>query len=698
MSDILQGLNTPQIQAVTHVDGPVLVLAGAGSGKTKALTHRVAYLFQEKHIPLESILAITFTNKAAGEMKERVVQILGLKADRQLNISTFHSFCSRLLRREAGRIGYTTNFTILDSDDQLTAIKQAMATLNIDTKRIFPEAVRNAISSAKNELLTPEQFANLTLDSFQTHVAEVYPLYQEILKKNQSMDFDDLIMQTVLLFKTQPEVLERYQKQFRYILVDEYQDTNTAQYELADLLAQSHRNLFVVGDDWQSIYSWRGANYQNILDFSKDYPEAVVIKLEQNYRSTQTILDAAHSIIDLNQNRSDKKLWTEAEAGEPVVVYEAINEKDEGDFIIREIKAAQSEGASLSDFVILYRTNAQSRAVEESFLRSGMPYQVVGGVRFYERREIKDMLAYLTLLINPQNELALERVINLPARGIGKKTLSDLVSKAEFAGRPTIEYIWDTEELGKGVKEFGEIWRQVDKAASSTTLSKLLDKILTYTGYKTMLLDTGIEGETRLENIYELKSVMEKYDHLEPREAISIFLEEVALVSDSEARRGEQDCVTLMTMHAAKGLEFDYVFIIGMEENLFPHSRSLFDQTELEEERRLCYVALTRARKKIHITYAKERLIYGSLQNNPPSRFVDALPEHLRQMVTAYGPRIKVSVKPTAVKFSLGAKVHHDEFGDGIIISKSGDVLTIAFRKIGIKNLVADLANLKVHR
>lgn len=702
MSEFLKGLNERQVQAVKALKGPVLVLAGAGSGKTKALTHRIAYLHQKHDVPLNNILAITFTNKAAGEMSERVMKLLRLRTKKQFFISTFHSLCARLLRVEAEHLGYSRQFTILDSDDSLTAVKRAMQRLDLDIKKTHPEAVRAHISSAKNELLTEADYRRLAQGGFQQLVARVYGVYQQILRENQSFDFDDLIMKTVELFRQSPKILEKYQNQFRYILVDEYQDTNTAQYELVKLLADKHHNLFVVGDDWQSIYSWRGANYQNILNFHRDYPKASVIKLEQNYRSTQNILDAAYAVIVHNRNRSKKKLWTDQSAGEPLVIYEASNEKSEGEFIINEIERLKlQQQISLNDVVVLYRTNAQSRSIEESLLRAGLPYRVIGGVRFYERKEIKDMLAYLALLINSNNTLALERVINVPTRGIGKKMWGDLLKDSAAQETETGTWLLTNTRLPEPLKNFAATIKRLTKKITKLTLSHLLDAILIETGYKQMLASSGIEGQTRLENIYELKSVMEKYDHLEHILAIQTFLEEVALISDIDNYRPSDNAVTLMTVHSAKGLEFDYVFVAGMEENLFPHSRSLLDQQELEEERRLCYVAITRAKRRAYLLHARERLIYGSPQVNPPSRFLNDLPVELTETIihqtqvarTQLRERVQIqysdSLKP-------GVKVSHRQFGEGVIISRTADIVTVAFIGSGIKTLAAELARLKL--
>lgn len=698
MYDVLGGLNQDQIKAVKQIKGPVLVLAGAGSGKTKTLTQRIAYLIQNKKVSPENILAITFTNKAAGEIKQRVQKAAGTRSDKRFNISTFHSFCARLLRHEADKLGYSRNFSIFDNADQLTAVKQAMERLNLDTKKTIPEAVLHYISSAKNELVDPIAYNELAKGSFQGTVAKVYFVYQDILRRSQAMDFDDLIMNTVVLFKDHPEVLIKYQDRFQYILIDEYQDTNTAQYELATLLAQKHRNLFVVGDDWQSIYSWRGANFRNILNFNKDYPDATTFKLERNYRSTQTILDSGHAVIAPNKNKSSKKLWTDKTEGDPVIIYEALNERDEGDFIIREVTYLQAEtGARLADFVVLYRTNAQSRSLEESCLRHGLPYQVVGGVRFYDRKEIKDMLAYLTLLTNPHDNVALQRIINIPARGIGKKTWLAYENSARASNQSVYQYLEEHLNINAGVKELIELMTKIRQQSKILVLSKLLDYILLHTGYKKILEGEGIEGETRLENIFELKSVMEKYDHLKPGEALTVFLEEVNLIADIDTYRKGDDAITLMTLHASKGLEFNYVFIAGMEENLFPHSRTLMEQEELEEERRLCYVGITRAKHRVYLIYAQERLLYGILQANPPSRFIDDLPEHLTERIY-HQNRHAIPSFYTSSFIRPGSRIVHKKFGEGVVISQMGDTLTVAFVQGGVKDLDTNLANLRIKK
>ncbi len=691
-------LNPEQLKAVKHIHGPVLVLAGAGSGKTKTLIHRMVYLMRERGVPPENILAITFTNKAAEEMRTRVKRQTNVKSDKRFNVSTFHSFAARVLRRDGAVLGYAPSFSILDASDQLTAIKQVIETLQLDPKKIVPEAVRAYISSAKNELLDEDTYATTARGAFQQAVTSIYRAYQDLLRRSQAMDFDDLLMNVVILWQQHPEILDRYQTQFQYLLVDEYQDTNTAQYRLSQLLAAKHRNLFVVGDDWQSIYSWRGANFRNILEFGRDYPDAHIFKLEQNYRSTQTILDAAHAVIAPNRHRSDKQLWTKQAGGEPVTIYEATNERDEGDFILREVMRRRGQGMALNDCVVLYRTNAQSRSLEETMLRAGLPYRVVGGVRFYERREIKDVLAFLTLIRNPSDNLALARIINVPARGVGKRTLAAVTQAAEAAGVSSYQYLAELPNPAPEVSEFISLIDKLIRKSATVSLSQLLDTVMTMTGYREMLASEGIEGETRLENIHELKSVMEKYDHLPPREALATCLEEVALISDLDQVDPHSDAITLMTLHTAKGLEFNCVFIVGMEENLFPHSRSLLDQDELEEERRLCYVGITRAKHKVYLTYTKERLLYGSVQTNPRSRFLDDLPGELTLLVRRPAPATIGSARQSAKQLPPGTKVIHPKFGPGVVILDAGDIVTVAFKSAGIKDLSVRLAGLKVSR
>lgn len=702
METFLKELNAAQREAVTAGDGPVLILAGAGSGKTKTLTARIVYLIKEKQVRPNEILAVTFTNKAAGEIKARIKQLLHLRSDAGFNIGTFHSLCTRILRAEAEHLDRTRYFSILDIDEQITAIKQVMQTLNIDAQRYAPAAILNFISSAKNELIDPDEYQKTAHGTFPNLVAKIYPLYQKVLLKNNSYDFDDLLLETVKLFIKSLEVLAKYQKLFKYILVDEYQDTNSVQYQLTDLLAKAHRNLFVVGDDWQSIYSWRGANYRNILEFNEDYPDAKVIKLEENYRSTQTILDAGEAIIKANRFRSDKKLWTKKGEGELVAICPVINEQYEGSFIAKEIMHKQAnEKISLNNFVVLYRTNAQSRALEEAFMRQNVPYRIVGGTRFYDRREIKDMLAYLKIIANPNDELSLKRVINVPPRGIGDKTWETISQFAHEQNKPT-SLVLDQVPVGEKVRgALVKLNIVFTKARDwKKNLSSLFDFVLSETGYLIFLNDHTIEGETRIENVKELKSVIEKYDGLEIGMALPTFLEEVSLIQDLDNYEATEEAVTLMTMHAAKGLEFNYVFIAGMEENVFPHARSILDESELEEERRLCYVGITRAKRKVYLVYAGQRTLYGGTSYNLPSRFIDELPKHLTEELhytSGFAPASLPANNKTQPKLQLqtGDKIEHTHFGKGVVIEINQDDILASFHKLGIKRLSANLAPIK---
>jgi DNA helicase-2/ATP-dependent DNA helicase PcrA len=620
MNKILDELNTSQHEAVITTSGPVLILAGAGSGKTKALTHRVAYLIEEKKIHPQNILAVTFTNKAAGEMIERVIKLLAItnsqspitnqfsNSNLQINrlpwAGTFHSICAKILRREIQVLGFTRSFTIYDKDESLTAVKNAMEVVNIDKKQFNPKTIQAYISGAKNEMMAPQEYARFSRGYFGEVVVRVYEEYEKELKAANALDFDDLLLKTVLIFQKFPEILTRYQQIFQYILIDEYQDTNAVQYRLVKLLAEKHRNLCVVGDDFQAIYGFRGANFRNILDFEKDYPDAKIIKMEQNYRSTKNILEAAQKVIEKNIFRSDKTLWTENETGSPACVYEAKNELDEVEFIISEIKAL-SGFHEFNDFVILYRTNAQSRVLEESLMAHSLPYRLIGALRFYERKEIKDILGYLKLIANPNDKVSLKRIINVPPRGIGDKTFKEF----------NLE--------NPKIKQFLTLMENLRLEAEKLTPEQLINAVVTETGYKHFLLDGTEEGESRFENVEELRSVAQK------TEVLAEFLENVALVSDIDNLDRNQQAITLMTMHNAKGLEFPVVFIVGLEEGLFPHANSLLEPGELEEERRLCYVGMTRAEKRLYLSYASSRIIYGSIQVNPPSRFLSEIPEEL---------------------------------------------------------------------
>ena len=660
MNKILENLNDKQKEAVTTINGPVLVIAGPGSGKTRVLTHRVVYAIVEKNIPKESILAVTFTNKAAKEMKNRIVSLLGsmdaLGSDKKAfhkainsystsfatdfpTISTFHSLCVKILRDEAEHIGYKRDFVIFDSDDQKSLIKKIMKELQIDTENFNPRTILAEISNAKNELRNPKTYEEMIDGYKEETVSKIYNIYQTRLKENNSMDFDDLIMQTSILFFTNPKVLEKYQDKFKYIMVDEYQDTNHAQYKLVNLLSKKHKNIFVVGDDWQSIYKWRGADIKNILEFEKSYAGAKTILLEQNYRSTQKILDASYSIIAKNINRKEKSLWSKKESGFPITVYEAANEKGEAEFIISEIaKANTKDNLRLNEIAILYRTNAQSRSIEEAFLQYSVPYRIVGGIKFYMRKEIKDIIAYFRLIQNPTDLMSFERVVNTPKRGLGKSTYEKIISESRNQGKGIVEIISNYNKGDISVKRlesligFSKIIENCKEKAKTMKIKELLEYLLTNINYELYIKDGTDEGESRWENVKELFTAVEKYDDFTAEKSLNLFLEEVALATDLDKVDEKQDAVTLMTLHSAKGLEYDTVFIIGLEEGLLPHAMSLSDEFEMEEERRLCYVGLTRAKNRAHLVFARVRRIFGSTQSNYPSRFISDIPAHLVDM------------------------------------------------------------------
>ncbi len=617
---LLQGLNEHQQAAVLATEGPVLVLAGAGSGKTKALTHRIAYLLKEKQVSPFNILAVTFTNKAAGEMMARIAALMGKPGQMRMPfMGTFHSIGVKILRKDGHHIGLDPNFTIYDTDDQLSLIKIICNELGINSKQHSPRAIRSHISGAKNELITAKEYRKYAHGYFQTIVADVYSRYEASLENAQAVDFDDLIGLPVKLFTTTPEVLDRYQELFTYIMIDEYQDTNKAQYEFVRCLASKYRNVFVVGDDAQSIYGFRGANFRNILDFEKDYPDAKVIKLEQNYRSTQVILDASNAVIERNSQRFKKTLWTEKQSGSPITVYNAQDGRDEAEFIVTELISLQKQGYQLGDVAILYRTNAQSRALEEVCLNYNIPYRLVGAVRFYERKEVKDILAYLRFICNPRDEVSFERLISVPPRGIGDKSVA-MLKDVVFGDLPVESLNPRITKAWAPLAMLLDSWRL---KMPNLTVAELIDLVVDQSGYKTFLLDGSPEGEMRYENVKELKSVASLTEDLQT------FLAEVALVADLDGYNPEEEAITLMTLHSAKGLEFPVVFLVGMEEGLFPSLRSVMDPMELEEERRLCYVGLTRAKEKLYCIHAATRLLYGGIQVNLPSRFISEIPEHL---------------------------------------------------------------------
>jgi DNA helicase II / ATP-dependent DNA helicase PcrA len=607
---IFDGLNAAQAEAVRATEGPVLILAGAGSGKTKCLTHRLAYVVTEKKAELNQILAITFTNKAAGELATRILDILGITVHHgkttqfQIRrylpwVGTFHSICVRLLRNEATELGLSPTFTILDSDDTISLIKQICKKKNLDPKQYSAQAIRSIISNAKNELMTPDEFEPFAQGHFQEIAHEVYVEYQKELGKLSALDFDDLIFTTVRLLEKHPHIAKKYQQQFKYVMVDEYQDTNKAQYKLTRLLTNPQtNNLCVVGDDFQSIYGWRGANFHNILNFNRDFPNTTVVKLEQNYRSTQTIIDGAADIIAKVKRRSDKKIWTENTGGAPITVYEANNAYAEADFIVTESRSLRAMGSSWSDVAILYRTNAQSRVIEEVLLAEGVPYRLVGALRFYERKEVKDILAYLRYLRNENDTHSLARIVNVPPRGIGPKTF---------------------EKGGEKVQQFLSEMQLLREFVSQNTPTASLERLLQITRYKEFLNDGTPEGEARMENVEELQNLSAEFETVED------FLEHVALVSDVDNFDPNADAVTLMTLHSSKGLEFTTVFLTGLEEGLFPHMRALEDDSEMDEERRLCYVGMTRARKRLYLTWARTRMIHGGMTSTVPSRFLSEI-------------------------------------------------------------------------
>jgi DNA helicase II / ATP-dependent DNA helicase PcrA len=706
--EIIKGLNDEQREAVLTTEGPVLVIAGAGSGKTRLLTHRIACLIKKKNISPRSILAVTFTNKAAEEMKERVKNLLGAGFNQQPWMGTFHHICVRILRREIDKIGYKKSFVIYDGSDQLSLVKKIMREKGISSEQFNPRAMLSVISKAKGDLKSVEDYISGE-SYFEKVLVKIYGAYQETLLKNSALDFDDILQKSVEIFKKFPEILEKYQNIFRYILIDEYQDTNRAQYVLVNLLAERHRNLCVVGDDWQSVYAFRGADVRNILNFEKDYPEAKVVKLERNYRSTQKILDAAHGIISKNIHRKDKKLWTDNVGGHDVAIYKAGDELEEAGFIVLEIsRLIEEENLKLNDFVVLYRTNAQSRAIEEAFLEAAVPYRVIGGLRFYERKEIKDFLAYLRFISNPQDEISLGRIINLPPRGIGEVTLGRWITFARENNTDLLESSRKADKIpginaskAQTMIEFGAFIERLIKKMERITLFDLMESVLVDSGYQKMLLSEGEMGQTRYENIRELFTVAEKYKKDKGSDGLAMLLEEVALVASTDNIKSDGGAVHLMTLHSAKGLEFDTVFIAGMEEGLFPHSRSLLDSRDMEEERRLAYVGITRAKKRAYLLWSVSRNIFGSVRINVASRFLEDIPKELVAEYENGFQKLKKGTNKEGAKrgplesFGDGERVSHKTFGEGVVISTKEDLITVAFMKAGVKKLAAEFAGLE---
>ena len=687
---MLENLNEMQIKAVKHKDGPLLILAGAGSGKTKVLTTRVAYLI-ESGIKSSNILAITFTNKAAKEMKERIEALVGKTS---LWASTFHSFGVKILRENYDKLGYKNNFVIMDSDDSLTLIKKIIRDLGYDPKKFSPYMIRNKISSNKNEFVMPEEYKKFVHGEEDDIVYKVYKKYQEILFNNNSVDFDDLLILPIKLFKENPEVLEYYQEKYKYILVDEYQDTNEAQYQLIKMLASKYRNLACVGDNDQSIYAFRNANYKNILNFEKDYPDATVIMLEQNYRSTKTILNAANSVIKNNVFRKDKNLWSDNEEGEKITFYKAYDETDEVFYIIRKIKELISAGASYKDIAILYRTNAQSRVFEQEMLRQNMPFRIVGSFYFYSRKEIKDLLAYLRLIHNTDDNISLERAINTPKRGIGPKTISEIEQNASFYNTSMFEAIKDGRAL-----EFKNTILELKKDLEDCSLTEFIDKVLDKSGMRKALKEEkSLEADIRLENLEEFKSVTKTFEEEVGTVSLEDFLLEISLVSDIEEYKDDPNRITLMTVHSVKGLEFPVIFIVGAEEGLFPHKNS-YSPDELEEERRLMYVAITRAMKKLFITCTKKRMLYGVESPSVLSRFVREIDEDLIEELDKDKKQVvkkENKMYKTDQTYNYGDKVEHETYGLGVVIEVTNTILTVAFNKnVGIKKLMKNHKSIK---
>jgi DNA helicase-2/ATP-dependent DNA helicase PcrA len=735
--DILDGLNPAQQEAVKTKDGPILVLAGPGSGKTRVLTHRVAYLVRERGVEPWRIMAVTFTNKAAGEMRARLAHLISTRID-SLTIGTFHALCVRILRREHEAAGIDRDFVIFDDSDQLAVARQSIGELNLDDKQYRPRAMLNAISKAKNELIYPDAYQATTYG--QEIAARVYERYQAILQVNNGLDFDDLLMRTVFLFRENGDVLRKYQRRYSHILVDEWQDTNMAQYELVRLLSVAHHNIFAVGDEDQSIYRFRGADYRNVARFRQDFPEARVILLEQNYRSTQTILDTANAIIVGNLHRTPKRLHTVKGAGPHVTVHEAYDEADEARYVVNTIRRLERDGLTRpGDCAVMYRINAQSRALEDAFVYAGMPYKLVGATRFYARREIKDVLAYLRIVHNPNDGISLARVLNVPPRGIGAKTSAALAQWAERVGtsiygalqalrsRVATQPELDDEikipfaaRARKTVLDFVALWDELIAVRNRLNVLELLELILERTGYARWVQQASKEGEERWQNIMELRTVAQQYASLPVEEGLTTFLEEVALVSDTDNLNETIDAPTLLTLHSAKGLEFPVVFIVGLEEGILPHSRSFDDPEEMEEERRLCYVGVTRTMERLYLIHAFRRTLYGQSETGIASRFLRDIPRQLISGQASFGAQqgrlgmdagavrrtTTWAASPelpgrglTETEFHAGDKVRHPAFGQGTVIESQirGDdeEVTVAFVGRGIKKLVASLAKLE---
>jgi DNA helicase-2/ATP-dependent DNA helicase PcrA len=742
---LLTGLNPEQRRAVETTEGPLLIQAGAGSGKTKTLTHRIAYLIATGKATPFNILAVTFTNKAAKEMRQRVADLTGQNAANRSfmpYMGTFHGICVRLLRQDGEYVGIPRSFVIFDESDRQAAVKQASKQLMLDEKAFPAKLISSLISNAKNEMLSPEEYRGVANSPAQQAAAQVYPVYQQILKDASALDFDDLINRTVGMLENHREVRAKWQRQFLYIMIDEYQDTNAAQYKLVKLLTNTSNNIAVVGDDWQSIYSWRGADFRNILNFERDYPNCTVIKLEQNYRSTKSILDAAHSVITKNLQRSDKELWTEAGSGLPVQILQIQNERAEGESIVMRVRNGVDRGMrSYRDFAVLYRTNAQSRSIEEAMIHYGIPYRIVGGQRFYDRKEIKDIMAYLRVIFQPEDRISFERIVNVPARGVGAKSVETFMAWQRLNGFTLLEALTRAVECGevtpkarKSLTELGDMLTALRNVVDDVPVTGLVDSLLRRIDYLHYLDDGTPQGESRQENVRELLSVTQEYQEM----GLEGFLEEVGLVSDLDSADMTTDAVTLMTLHAAKGLEFPVVFMAGLEETIFPHSRALYDQNEMEEERRLMYVGMTRAREELYLLCATSRMLFGGVQHNPPSRFLSEIDANFQADAGSVGfgmsgrgvfgqsgghgqggggfnsfafdsirntpePGVLGTPKEEFIDDSPryvpdleeGDSVRHQVFGQGTIVELNGDVATIYFKGKGAKKLNISFAPLE---
>lgn len=735
ISDIIEKLNPAQREAVENTEGAVLILAGAGSGKTRVLTTRIGYLMEEKNVKAENILAITFTNKAANEMRERVEETLEGTDTKEMWITTFHSCCVRILRKSINKIGYNRSFVIYDSPDQITLIKDCMRELNISDKAFDPKYVLSCISNAKDKLYSPKKYMKLNEgDISKTKIGEIYALYQDRLKRNSALDFDDLIMKTVELFNECPDVLDFYRNKFRYIMVDEYQDTSKAQYELIKLLAKQHQNICVVGDDDQSIYGWRGADIRNILEFERDYDNVKIVKLEQNYRSTQVILDAANHVIANNTERKRKRLWSDKKEGQLIKIQLAENEIEEGDFVSNTINYMRRyEDRQYKDFAVLYRANAQARSVEDALNRAGIPYNIYGGIKFYERKEIKDIIAYLRVIQNPQDDISLKRIINVPRRGIGLRTIEKIEDRASLKEESIYSVLIDIEDNSDisrkaraSISEFVDLMSTLRSFTEVYTVSQVIEKVLDVTGYKDELLkEKNNEGEDRLENLQELISVALEFESQSEDKSLETFLTNIALNAEPDSEEETEDRVSLMTIHSSKGLEFPVVFLAGMEERIFPIARAIqsMKDSDIEEERRLCYVGITRAKEELFLTLTRKRTLYGRTNPSIASRFIEELPteciERLNKeqkelsfskanynILDKYTQKYKMNnmnrmqaakkanatIKSSSNEsnidnLKLGAKVHHPKFGLGTVVALKGPDVTIAFDNQGIKTI-----------